>query len=290
MNHVLSQIGLRVPDIDAMVEHATAILGVAQVDADGDVVRLALPGPAVCLVLIASEVAALDHIALRTEERNLAEIAERARSHELQIHESRELGGEGIRLYAPNRLAVEIGAGAVPVRSPGDRDVGPVIGSLDHVSLTAVDLAGTVAFFCDVLGFRVSDSVADQRHWLRCGANHHTVAVFAGGDALQHYAFKTPNIGQLQRLGDLLATRGQNFLWGPGRHGLGANVFSYHLDPAGTILEVCCDMIQVPDEEAWVARIWPAEGLASAVMWGPPPPAGFREVAVPIFDHAAVRR
>ena len=239
MNHVLSQIGLRVPDIDAMVEHATAILGVAQMDADGDVVRLALPGAAVCLVLIASEVAALDHIALRTEERNLAEIAERARSHELQIHESRELGGEGIRLYAPNRLAVEIGAGAVPVRSPGDRDVGPVIGSLDHVSLTAVDLAGTVAFFCDVLGFRVSDSVADQRHWLRCGANHHTVAVFAGGDALQHYAFKTPNIGQLQRLGDLLATRGQNFLW-PRAPRLGGERFqlpprSGRRDPGGVL-------------------------------------------------------
>ena len=132
-----------------------------------------------------------------------------------------------------------------------------------------------------MLGFRLSDSVEDVRHWLRCGPNHHTVAVFGGDDTLHHYAFATSGIDQIARLGDLLAQRGENFIWGPGRHGIGANIFSYHLDPAGAILEVCSDMVQV-DDEAWTSRVWPANTLASAITWGAPPPPGFREHAIPI--------
>jgi catechol-2,3-dioxygenase len=139
-----------------------------------------------------------------------------------------------------------------------------------------------------VLGFRLTDSVEDKRHWLRCGPNHHTVAVFEGPDGLQHYAFATEDMNQLGRLGDLLATRGEQFIWGLGRHGLGANMFSYHLDPAGGVLEVCCGMIQVEDEEAWVAQVWRADTLDSAVMWGPPPPSEFRQLGIP--TRAGVRQ
>lgn len=298
MDYVLSRIGLRVPDVPASVEHSRAVLGLVPHDEDEDPVGLALPGSdEPCLVLIGDDAPALDHLLLLTDAATLLEVRSHAAAGGCVIDDPRALAGgeyaDAIRLYAPNRLAVEIGVRAKEPMSavpPVSREVGPVISGLDHVSLGAEDLAGTVAFFRDVLGFRLSDSVEDQRHWLRCGRNHHTIAVFAGRDSLHHYAFATGDIRQLQRLGDLLATRGQNFLWGPGRHGLGANVFSYHLDPAGAILEVCCDMLQVTDESSWDTRVWSADTLESALTWGPPPPAGFREFAIPTYDQGVVRR
>jgi catechol 2,3-dioxygenase len=270
VNHSLVHMALRVPDLELSVEHATAVLGVEIVSQDSDVARLALPGFRPCLILLADELAELDHIALVTDQASLTDVTDRASSRGLPIQDG-----------------LELGAGSIRLRNTIPRPIGPVIGSLDHVSLNARELDATLAFFIDVLGFRLGDSVADKRHWLRCGPNHHTVAVFEGEDTLHHYAFETANIGELQRLGDLLASRHENFIWGPGRHNLGANIFTYHLDPAGALLEVCSDMIQVTDEDSWVAQVWPAEGLASAVMWGSAPPANFRELAIPIHRHEA---
>jgi catechol 2,3-dioxygenase len=287
VNHALIHMALRVPDLELSVEHATTVLGVEIVTQDSDVARLALPGCPPCLILLADEYTELDHIALLTDQASLTDVTDRASSRGLPIQDGHELGTGSIRLHAPSGLAVEFGVGEPSARNTTPRPIGPVIGSLDHVSLNARELDATVAFFTDVLGFRLADSVADKRHWLRCGPNHHTVAVFEGEDTLHHYAFETGNIGELQRLGDLLASRHENFIWGPGRHNLGANIFTYHLDPAGALLEVCSDMIQVTDEDSWVAQVWPGEGLASAVMWGSAPPANFRELAIPIHRHEA---
>jgi catechol-2,3-dioxygenase len=288
VNHHLVHVGFQVPDISASVEHFRSVLGVAAAPVDDERVWLALPGAAPCVVLTEGPEAVCDHVALVTSEGCLSEIRTRADRAGFGLDDPLFLDGDGLRLIAPNGLVVEIGLGAIPVRNAEPRDIGPVVSGIDHVSLTAADLPGTLAFFRDVLGFRLSDSVEDKRHWLRCGPNHHTVAVFEGPDGLQHYAFATEDMNQLGRLGDLLATRGEKFIWGLGRHGLGANMFSYHLDPAGGVLEVCCGMIQVEDEEAWVAQVWRADTLDSAVMWGPPPPSEFRQLGIP--TRAGVRQ
>jgi catechol 2,3-dioxygenase-like lactoylglutathione lyase family enzyme len=288
VNHHLVHVGFQVPDIRDSIEHFESVLGVTAAAADDDRVWLALPGARPCLVLTEGPEAVCDHAALVTSGENLSEIRTRADRAGFVTDDALFLDDGGVRLVAPNGLVVEVGAGPIPARNAEPREIGPVISGIDHVSLTATDLPATVAFFRDVLGFRLSDSVEDKRHWLRCGPNHHTVAVFEGPDGLQHYAFATEDLNQLGRLGDLLATRGQNFIWGLGRHGLGANMFSYHLDPAGGVLEVCCGMIQVDDEEAWVTQVWRADTLDSALMWGPPPPPEFRQLGIP--TRAEVRQ
>ncbi len=289
MNHALTQLGLRVPDPDAYVEHVGAVLGLETVEDRDGATWLALPGQPACVVLTAGP-AAIEHIGLLTSETNLREVGERASARGLSLADARRLPAPAVRLIAPNQLAVELGVGAAAPRNRQARELGPLIGSLDHVSLKARELDATVAFFRDILGFRLSDSVEDKRHWLRCGPNHHTVAVFEGEDALQHYAFETDDFVQLARLGDLLASRGQNFVWGPGRHALGANAFTYHLDPAGAVLEVTSDMIQVEDEASWETQVWSASSPASAVMWGPPPPPEFRGLEIPTASSEVAAR
>lgn len=280
LNHHLVRAGFRVPDIERSAAHAVEVLGLAITAQDASHLALALPGQEPCLILRPADTAEFDFMSLHTTRENLDEVRRRAEAAGIEAHPAVELEGDALRLYAPNGIAVEIGVGRAHVRNEAPRDSGPVIGSLDHLSFAAEDPAAFRDFFIDILGFRLSDSFLDQRHWLRCNPNHHSVAVFAGRNGIHHYAFETSDIRGLAQLGDVLAARGQNFIWGPGRHGIGANIFTYHLDPAGSILEVTSDMLQVESEEEWEIEVW-SDAAKSGVMWGPLPPAGFRDLSTP---------
>jgi catechol 2,3-dioxygenase len=289
LNHHLVRAGFRVPDLERSAAHAAEVLGLEVAAKDAGQVALALPGQDPCLVLRAADTAEFDFMALHTTAANLAEIRRRIEAAEIPVRPAVELAGDAVRLHAPNGVAVEIGVGDAPVRNEAPRAEGPVIGTLDHLSFSAEDPDAFRDFFIDILGFRLSDSFLDQRHWLRCSPNHHTVAVFAGRDGIHHYAFETTDIRGLARLGDLLAARGQNFIWGPGRHGIGQNIFTYHLDPAGSILEVTSDMLQIASEEEWEIEVW-SDAAKSGVMWGPLPPAGFRDLSVPAHTATEAAR
>lgn len=289
LNHYLVRAGFRVPDLERSVAHAVEVLGLDVVDRDPLQVALALPGQDPCLILWQAEDAEFDFLALHTSEENLAEIRRRLQDAGIEPLPAAELSGDALRVHAPNGISVEIGVGDAPVRNETPRASGPVIGSLDHLSFAAEDPGAFRDFFIDLLGFRLSDSFLDQRHWLRCGPNHHTIAVFTGRNGIHHYAFETSDIRGLARLGDLLAAREQNFIWGPGRHGIGQNIFTYHLDPAGAILEVTSDMLQIDSEEEWEIEVW-ADAAKSGVMWGPLPPAGFRDQSIPAASTPAAVR
>ncbi len=281
MNFTLTQLGLRVTDLAASQQHFGGVLALEPASSTAGCSRLGFPGCAPSLVLIADAAAGCDHIVLQTDERTLDQVVRNADARSVPVEPPDWVAGEGVRLSAPNGLAIEVGAGEVSGPNTHRRGDGPLVAALDHVALSAKDLGATMSFFLDVLGFRLSDSVEDKRHWLRCNTNHHTIALFGGSDSLHHYAFVAADPDELVRVGDRLAARDQNFLWGIGRHGIGANIFSYHLDADGAILEVCADMLQI-DEMSWTPEIWSSQSLASAVRWGPPPPDGFRDFALPI--------
>ena len=287
MNHHLVRTGFQVPDLEASVRHAVETLGLEIRNQTETQVDLALPGQEACFILRAHDTANFDFMALHTSQENFDEILRRLEDNNVVNSEGVELPSPAVRFLAPNGVAVEIGVGTRPERNEQPRVGGPVIGSLDHLSFSAEDPDAFADFFVTILGFRVSDSYLNERHWLRCNANHHTVAVFRGQDGIHHYAFETSDIRGLADLGDVLAQRDQNFMWGPGRHGLGLNIFTYHLDPAGSILEVCSNMVQIDIEENWDAQVW-TDGLKSAILWGPLPPAGFREISVPPLRTAGL--
>ena len=284
LDHHLVRAAFRVPDPVRSAAHASEVLGLRTVSQRADEIALALPGQEACLIFRPADSAEFDFFALHTTQENLAEVRSRLAGAGHDVLPAVELAGDALRVLAPNGVAVEIGVGDAHVRNDAPRETGPVIGSLDHLSFAAEDPGAFRDFFVDMFGFRLSDSFLDQRHWMRCNPNHHTVAKFQGRNGLHHYAFETEDIRGLKELGDLLATRGQNFIWGPGRHGIGANIFTYHLDPAGSILEVTSDMLQIEDEAEWEIEIWD-DAEKSGVMWGPMPPAGFRDTSIPA--HAA---
>jgi catechol 2,3-dioxygenase-like lactoylglutathione lyase family enzyme len=283
MDHHLLATRLRVPDLAESADHLVAVLGMQEVDRDGDLVSLALPGQPPSLELV-NGAAAIESLTLATAAPHVSEILTRAADHGARVLDHAD---GHLQLMAPHGVVVNVTTADRPVRNNAGRGELPVIGALDHLSFTAHDLEESVTFYCDVLGFRVTDRVGDVRYWLRCNANHHTVALFAGDDGLQHYAFETADTLQLKRLGDALAARDQNFIWGIGRHALGENVFSYHLDPAGAILEVCSDMLQIEDDAGWTVGVWDPNSSASAIRWGQLPPPEFRDTTIPAAFGAA---
>ena len=75
----------------------------------------------------------------------------------------------------------------------------------------------TTKFYCDVLGFRESDWMADFFSFLRCGPDHHTINLMeTGSNRHFHTAFELRDWAHLQTACDFLSLRGYKLLWGCG--------------------------------------------------------------------------
>src|SRR5205807_8050428 len=63
---------------------------------------------------------------------------------------------------------------------------------ISHVVLNSARTDDQIPFFVDVLGFKVSDST-HMMEFLRCSADHHSVAIFRNpGPSLHHGAHEPP--------------------------------------------------------------------------------------------------
>ncbi len=183
--------------------------------------------------------------------------------------------GESLRLRDPDGFIVELVSGLAQVPPTyGPRAVQPR--KLGHITLLVQNAKRTAAFYRDVLGFRVSNWVAESFVWMRCSPDHHGLAFAEAGGrvGLHHVAFEVLDFAALAHQGDHLMRHGYRLLYGPGRHGPGNNQFEYFRDPEGNIVEFMCDLEQIWDDDTFVARVWDPKELW-VNMWGPDPPSDF---------------
>ena len=164
-------------------------------------------------------------------------------------------------------------------------NTGIVPHKLGHVAFHVTDVKGVTNFYCDVLGFRVSDWMGDFFSFLRCGPDHHTInLVETGSNKHFHTAFELRDWAHMQTAADFLSKNGYKIIWGPGRHGIGHNLFTYHRAPNGLITELFAELDQMKDEllgyfdpRPWHRdnpqrpKTWPKTPEA-ANLWGPMPP------------------
>lgn len=154
---------------------------------------------------------------------------------------------------------------------------------LGHIAFTCTDVKHQTEFYCRVLGFRVSDWMEDFFAFLRCGPDHHTVN-FAAAKApkLHHIAFELKDWSHIGNACEVLGEKRLPILWGPGRHGIGHNIFIYHRNADDQIVECYTSLDQMPDEalgyfepRPWHKdkpqrpKVWKRED--AALTWGPPP-------------------
>ena len=161
-----------------------------------------------------------------------------------------------------------------------------------HAAFVVSDPKRLAQFYSELLGFRVSDWVADLFVFMRCGPDHHTVNFLTGKQTrIHHLAFEMRDSAHLIESCELLGLRKIPIIWGPVRHGPGHNLATYHIAPDGLVVELFCEMDRMVDEELgyfeprpWHdelpqrPKVWPSGG--SRDVWGPPSPPDFINAGV----------
>jgi catechol 2,3-dioxygenase-like lactoylglutathione lyase family enzyme len=151
-----------------------------------------------------------------------------------------------------------------------------------HVNFLTVDVARQVRWYTEVLGFGVTDWIGDEGVWLHVDRDHHVLAFLQKGvNHLHHLAFELVDWGEMRVALDHLAQNGRHIVWGPGRHGMARNLFSYfRMREEDLFVELFADLEQLPADH--VPRRFPDDPHSSNT-WGILPPRTYFR-----FDQAAL--
>lgn len=163
-------------------------------------------------------------------------------------------GGYGFRFFSPDGLMFEISSDVARSSQRAlERWEGLPL-RISHIVLHSPDHQGLVKWFCDVLGFKVSDWLGDFMCFLRCNSAHHRVAILPGPPCLNHVAYDMLSVDDMMRGAHRLKLQGIDIGWGPGRHTAGNNTFSYFVTPAGFVTEYTAELEEV-DFEGHVHKV-----------------------------------
>jgi catechol-2,3-dioxygenase len=289
----LAHVALATPDVERLRTYYTDVIGLSAYDESDSRVYLASGGPGPALELRPAAQAALDHVGFELsaahEEELLARLDAAGVDH--AIASDAEPGYARLHtLTDPEGNRIQLGV-VDTGRDPAPRATSGVVpNKLGHIAVRTTSAEAVVDFYESALGFRWSDWMGDFFAFLRCNADHHAVNFINAsrpGD-LHHFAFELTDGGRLLAAADTLAAHGVKLIWGPGRHGVGHNMFTYHLDPDGNVVELFCDLDRMASEELgyFEPRPWHEDtpqrpkrwvpDPSSANQWGPGPPEGFQ--------------
>lgn len=175
-------------------------------------------------------------------------------------------GGYGFRFFNPDGMPLEISSDVArgTARPLAEREGLPL--KISHIVFHSPQHKEITQWFCDVLGFRVSDWIGDFMSLIRCNTAHHRIAFLPGPACLNHVAYDMPDVDEMMRGLKRLRRAGFDTVWGPGRHTAGDNTFSYFVTPAGFAVEYTAELEEV-DFDNWEARTFaPAPDIMD--QWG----------------------
>ncbi len=156
------------------------------------------------------------------------------------------------------------------------------IRKLGHVVLKVKDLERSVAFYTQVMGFRVSDVYPDTMMkggmvFLRCNTDHHCLALVGGAkeDAsareLHHLAFEVGTLDEVVRAREHLRRHGVKIDF-DGRRRAGCQVAVEFRDPDNHFLEIYWGLDQVgSDGCVRPPEQWREHMSLEAAIADPPP-------------------
>lgn len=275
----ISHVALNVQNVEQQAQFYTQIVGLGETERDAaGRVYLRCNANHHALVLVPSTQGGLEHYALNVGDRAALETAADALARAGIPFENVGPGEPGqevaLRLRDPDGYVVELIGGVAQVAAGyGPRAVQPR--KLSHTTLLVDDCQRSAEFYSEVLGFRVSDWVDDIFLWMRCSPDHHSLAFAKTGEVkMHHLAFEVIDFSYLARQAEHLMQHGHVLLYGPGRHGPGANQFAYFRDPEHNLIEFMCDLQQIWDESTYVPKVWNSQERW-VNMWGPDGPADF---------------
>lgn len=151
---------------------------------------------------------------------------------------------------------------------------------LQHVALRTPHLDRMVEFYSEALGFDTSDWLLRECAWLRCNGDHHTLMLIAGDMNIDQIGYRVFDGPELLRWADHLSRHQTPVLWGPGRHGVGNDLFLRFADVEGVHIELSAELQQYYDHDVTTPpRLWHTRSMAYN-LWGPLPAWMREEVRV----------
>lgn len=288
----LGYVGFETPDVARLTEYYTKVLDFQLVEQTAQEAFLTTGTDHHCVVLKQGQ--ARGRTAVGYEVWEDLDAAQRRLKEAGYDSERRSDIGPG----TPDVLVVDEAETGTPLHLITTQDPSGVEGytplrptKLGHVASFTPSLKGMQDFYQDLLGFRWSDTVADFFVFLRCNGDHHAANFMASQkfEGMHHIAYEMRDPAHLIQMLDHLAKNNYRLHWGPGRHGPGHNLFTYHRDPDGNVIELFTQLDMIHDEAKgyWEPRPWHEENpmyprtwetdLASINAWGP--------VDFPSLDH-----
>jgi catechol 2,3-dioxygenase-like lactoylglutathione lyase family enzyme len=263
------------PDLEKSVDYYTQFLGLSTVTRDKDSVYLACPSDFHSVVLNRASTARCSKLSLQlATDADLDAFTKHAKS--LGIETTRRTDPEPdvtdvVSLTDPSGLTIDLFRGR-SVPAPRAQQQGVVPRKLGHIAFFTADIQKTVKFYESVFGFRVSDWIGDFFVFMRCNPDHHTVNFFSGPNTgMHHIAFELNDWNHVKEACDLLPDHGLELVWGPGRHGPGHNIYTYHLNPDGHTVEMFTELDTMSDDNLgyFDPRPWHKERPQCPKVWEP---------------------
>ncbi len=288
----LGYVGFETPDVARLVEYYTKVLDFALVDSAPEGAFLTTGTDHHCVVVTRGGTRARAVVGYEIWE-DLDAAQQRLKDAGYDTQRRSDVGPG-----TPDVLVLEEPSTGTPLHLMTAQNPSGVGGypplrptKLGHVAAYTPALDPMQSFYQDLLGFRWSDTVGDFFVFLRCNADHHAANFMASTkfQGMHHVAYEMRDPNHLIAMLDHLAKHNYRLHWGPGRHGPGHNLFTYHRDPDGNVIELFTQIDVVHDEAKgyWEPRPWHEEypmypktwqvDLATVNQWGP--------VDRPSLDH-----
>jgi catechol-2,3-dioxygenase len=288
----LGYVGFETPDVERLVEYYTKVLDFALVDSAPEGAFLTTGTDHHCVVVTRGDTRARAVVGYEIWE-DLDSAQQRLKEAGYETQRRSDVGPG-----TPDVLVLDEPGTGTPLHLMAAQDPSGVGDypplrptKLGHVAAFTPALDPMQAFYQDLLGFKWSDTVGDFFVFLRCNADHHAANFMASTKfhGMHHIAYEMRDPNHLIAMLDHLAKNDYRLHWGPGRHGPGHNLFTYHRDPDGHVIELFTQIDVVHDEAKgyWEPRPWHEEypmypktwqvDLATVNQWGP--------VDRPSLDH-----
>jgi catechol-2,3-dioxygenase len=290
----LGFVGLHVADRDNMKRHFHEIIGlpVSEESPEGTYLACGNEQHAISLHPSAGR-KGIRHFGLRIDRRvSLADALKGLTAAGLKAQRKSDVFpgiAETIEMTDPDGYTVFLYSDSAPAPAPyGAQGVGPF--KLGHVALFVENSPKSAKYYTDVFGFRWSDWCEDLFVFMRCNADHHSLNLTNNARrGMFHVAFELRDFSHIGRACDILSANEVPIVWGPGRHGMGHNLFAYHRDPEGNTVEFMAEMDRMSDEGVGFfdpkpyhtevpqrPKVWKF-GPESSNVWGVMPPQGFMD-------------
>ena len=230
---------LTTPDIGRMVDYFTRIVGLSLLARDKDRAILATKSGLEAIALERGEAGEAPRLSFQIAPgSDLNAVAARLTQAGIESERRHDITPgirEALAFKDPKGTTLEIFPDCT-FAADDDTFTGVMPLKLGHIAYTCPDVAGMVKFYCDLLGFRVSDWRSDFFAFLRCSRDHHTVNFLRDAKtAIHHIAFEVRDWSDIKRASDLLAKNKITLTWGPLRHIIGHNIAIYHKNPDGVV-------------------------------------------------------